>query len=131
MHASCYTMTMDAEVRRRRSALAHDVGKYIARTALNLRSMDDAALASLSDVLLQMLLRDLYGDGEEVSPEARYRAGRDALSVESAEVIDACFASLEDLRAGLVARGEGFASDLRQAIKVAMQIRERLDAECQ
>ncbi len=58
-----------AYVRALTAQLAHDVGKYVARTARNLSS--DTVLDA---ELLAMLSRDLYGDAQGSRPAVRFAA---------------------------------------------------------
>jgi hypothetical protein len=56
--------------------LAHDVGKYLARTARNLPPGADG----LEEELLGMLLRDLYGSGAGSRPGLRFAELRQELA---------------------------------------------------
>lgn len=64
------------------ATLAHDVGKYVARTACNL---PDPVTAPLDPELVEMLVRDLYALGQGERASARFarlveKAGPDGLS---------------------------------------------------
>jgi hypothetical protein len=59
--------------------LAHDVGKYIGRTARNLPP-EPSELGKLDGALLAMLLRDLYGAGPGSRPGALFAPLRQELA---------------------------------------------------
>ena len=97
--------------------LAHDVGKYVARTARNLPA-DGSPLPS---PLLAMLIGDLYGGGER--PGARFaRLAEDFAHARIAEVREH-FATLDTLESDVRA---GQSDAVARAAQIARQIEESL-----
>ncbi len=110
-------------VRRLAARLAHDVGKYVARTARNLPRG-----APLDDELLAMLARDLY----ELGPERRRASALfDALVLE-ADRNERSFRevrALLDELAGLEARVRGGErAAVERGCAIALTVEERLRA---
>lgn len=113
-----------ARVRALAAQLAHDVGKYVARTARNLAS-DTVVDAEL----LAMLCRDLYGDAKSERPIARFAA----LAAELRPLLDdARLTQAERLLAELESREAAVRADhpevVQQAVALALQIENLLRA---
>jgi len=99
----------------RYATLAHDVGKYLARTARNLPAGD------VPDVLLRMLVKDLYSlDGERRASAvfATLRGDLEGLD-ECARKLERIDALEDDVRAG---RPEA----LREAAQLALEVEATL-----
>ena len=113
-----------ARVRALTAQLAHDVGKYVARTARNL-----ASGAVVDAELLAMLCRDLYGDAKSERPVARFAALaaelRPLLADASLTQTERLLAELERCEAAVRA---GHPEAVQQAVALALQIENLLRA---
>lgn len=110
--------------------LAHDVGKYLARTARNL-----PATGALDADLIDMLCRDLYGDPGGPRPAARFATLADALLPllpdQRLPEVGGKFGELADLE-NRVRSGQPAA--VTRAVALALQIEQLLRAlatQCQ
>jgi hypothetical protein len=103
--------------------LAHDVGKYIARTARNL----PLPIAALDPALLTMLLGDLYGaNGERAQrPATRFHALATTLDEPRLGEARALFAALEQIESAVRA---GESSAVERAVAIALRIEALLRA---
>jgi hypothetical protein len=107
-------------------ALAHDVGKYVARAARNLPPE-----GPIPKVLADMLVRDLYAPlPSGVTPRARF--DRLAAELEDAGATDARLADVRDrfdalmpLQAGIA---NGSTADMRKAAAEALAIERALSS---
>lgn len=104
--------------------LAHDVGKYVARTARNLSS--DTVMDA---ELLAMLGRDLYGDAQSARPAARFAA----LAAELRPLLADARLTQAELLLGELERREaavrvGQPEAVQQAVALALQIENLLRA---
>lgn len=109
-------MSVPVEVLR---ALAHDVGKYVARTARNLPE------GAVPEVLVQMLVRDVFETADGVDALALF----DRLAGEHAGALPEVRAELEALvamRAALHA-GESVRDAAARCLRVEALLRARLE----
>lgn len=102
--------------------LAHDVGKYLARTARNL-PIEGAVDAEL----LAMLCRDLYGDARSAAPSVRFAAIAVELEPLAADArLGQARALLDELGRREAAVRAGQPQAVRQAAALALQIEQLL-----
>lgn len=104
--------------------LAHDVGKYVARTA---RNLPGELTQPLAGPLLDMLCRDLYGSEKEARPSRLFAQLSDPLAEQLAdprlERVAAIFAELDAME-GQVRSGDHAA--LARAVRLACEVEESL-----
>ncbi len=117
-------MTAEGDAASIARALAHDVGKYVARAARNL-----PAEGAIPRVLVDMMLRDLHAALPSCpTPRARF----DALARELATLgvtdarLDQVRSALDDLAARRDAIATGDPAELRRAAKDALAIEQAL-----
>lgn len=113
--------------------LAHDVGKYLARTARNLPADGGERLEG---PLLAMLLTDLYGAPGGVRPRQRFTALAAELGAAgptSRPVLDEvaqALARLDELEAAVRAGGGAAVAEARRlALAIDRQLRELVTAD--
>ena len=103
--------------------LVHDVGKYIARTARNLPSTNEA----LPPPLHAMLLQDLYGAREAPARRPRTRFSTLAATIDEPRLgeVRALFDTLDTLEDAVRA---GQPAAVSRAVEIALRIEELLRA---
>lgn len=104
--------------------LAHDVGKYVARTA---RNLSGELTPPLAGPLLDMLCRDLYGSEKEVRPSRLFAQLAAPIAEQTAEPrlerVGAIFVELDAMEEQV--RG-GERAAVVHAVRLACEIEESL-----
>jgi hypothetical protein len=101
--------------------LAHDVGKYVARTA---RNLPDPITAPLDGTLHAMLIADLYGDARAPRPAQRFAQLAASFVEPRLDPVRVSFAALDalesDVRAGqlfAVQRAAALSRDIEDTLR--------------
>lgn len=102
--------------------LAHDVGKYVARTA---RNLPPAIREPLDAALRKMLIADLYGDATGLRPGQRFATLAATLVEPRLDGVRAAFVELEAIEQNVRA---GELAALQRAVELARDIDEQLRA---